>query len=381
MAKPRNLGRSFVLNNALFASVWLIFLIPSLVAMYFAPGFGTVDQIGATTCVLAFGGFYFFAFGSIGYYPRGWRPEQRVALRWIVLASIAALSIPFLGILATTFVPYLAALLGFNLSLRRALTLTLLTGAMLAAVYWYFAPENIGWASIILFEWPILLVLLGAFSQREDSRTELEHELELARQREAIARDVHDLLGHSLTVINLKSELARRQVDSDPQRAKRELQEVSDLSRKSLAEVRSTVTRMRMPTFEGEIHATQRALETAGIAAYLPSTTTAAGLYDAVFSWALRELTTNVVRHSGAKHCWVTVTDHQLQVADDGCGFDAEKSLPRSQGGIAGLRQRVNDAGGQLLFARRNSFTIALVTMNGDDPFLPLEPAGGPDND
>lgn len=117
MAKPRNLGRSFVLNNALFASVWLIFLIPSLVAMYFAPGFGTVDQIGATTCVLAFGGFYFFAFGSIGYYPRGWRPEQRAALRWIVLASIAALSIPFLGILATTFVPYLAALLGFNLSL------------------------------------------------------------------------------------------------------------------------------------------------------------------------------------------------------------------------------------------------------------------------
>jgi len=247
--------------------------------------------------------------------------------------------------LATTFVPYLAALFGFNLSLRRALTLTLLTGAMLAAVCWYFAPENIGWASIILFAWPILLVLLGAFSQREDSRTELKHELELARQREAIARDVHDLLGHFLTVINLKSELSRRQVDSDPQQAKRELQEVSDLSRKSLAEVHSTVTRMRMPTFEGEIHATQRALETAGIAAYLPSTRTAAGLYDAVFSWALRELTTNVVRHSGATHCWVSVTDHQLQVADDGCGFDADNPLPRSQSGIAVLRQRVNDAG------------------------------------
>jgi len=86
MARPRDLGRSFVLNNALFASVWLIFLIPSLVAIYFAPGFGLVEQIGATTCVLAFGGFYFFAFGSIDYYPRGWRPEQRVALRWIVLS-------------------------------------------------------------------------------------------------------------------------------------------------------------------------------------------------------------------------------------------------------------------------------------------------------
>ena len=112
-------------------------------------------------------------------------------------------------------------------------------------------------------------MLLGTFSQREDSRAELEHELDLARQREDIATDVHDLLGHSLTVINLKSELARRLIDSDPQRAQQELQEVSALSRRGLAEVRSTVTRMRMPTFEGEIHAAQRALETAGIASHL----------------------------------------------------------------------------------------------------------------
>ena len=115
------------------------------------------------------------------------------------------------------------------------------------------------------------------------------------------------LLGHSLTVINLKSELARRLIDSDPQRAQQELQEVSALSRRGLAEVRSTVTRMRMPTFEGEIHAAQRALETAGIASHLPSAAKSAGLYDAEFSWALRELSTNVVRHSGAAHCWVQV--------------------------------------------------------------------------
>lgn len=80
---------------------------------------------------------------------------------------------------------------------------------------------------------------------------------------------------------------------------------MSALSRRGLAEVRSTVTRMRMPTFEGEIHATQRALDTAGIVSYLPSAAKGAGLYDAEFSWALRELTTNVVRHSGAAHCWV----------------------------------------------------------------------------
>ena len=88
-----------------------------------------------------------------------------------------------------------------------------------------------------------------------------------------------------------------------------------------------------------------------------------------------------MVRHSGAAHCWVQVTDHQLQVVDDGCGFDADESLSRAHGGIDGLRKRITDAGGHLLFARRNGFTLALVTMNGDTDFLPLTTAGGSDND
>ena len=373
--------RGFSLNSALFAGVWLVFLIPGLVMIFAAPGTTLTGRIGASACVLAFSAVYFPSFGAVGYYPRGWRLGQRVGLYWVLLAAIAAISIDFFGIIAVRFVPYLAALLGFNLPLRRALALTLLMGTALATTTWFFAPESTGWALIVLFAWPILLVLLGTFSQREDSRAELEHELDLARQREDIATDVHDLLGHSLTVINLKSELARRLIDSDPQRAQQELQEVSALSRRGLAEVRSTVTRMRMPTFEGEIHAAHRALDTAGIVSYLPSAAKSAGLYDAEFSWALRELTTNVVRHSGAAHCWVQVTGHQLQVVDDGCGFDADESLSRAHGGIDGLRKRITDAGGHLLFARRNGCTLALVTMNGDTDFLPLTTAGGSGND
>ncbi|MGV0419486.1 sensor histidine kinase, partial [Corynebacterium segmentosum] len=126
--------------------------------------------------------------------------------------------------------------------------------------------------------------------------------------------------------INLKSELAQRLVDVDPTRARNELQEISDLSRKSLAEVRSTVTRMRMPTFEGEVQAARRAFDTTGIQAHLPANVQAVGLYDAAFSWALRELTTNVIRHSGAQNCWVSITQNKLQVVDDGCGFDPKSS-------------------------------------------------------
>ncbi|MDV2420557.1 sensor histidine kinase [Corynebacterium tuberculostearicum] len=377
MSSLREPFRGFSLNSALFASVWLVFLIPGLVITFAAPGLTLKNQIGALSCALVFGLVYFFAFGAGGYYPRGWRAPQRIGLYWFALAAIALLSTSFFGSIAVIFVPYLAAFLGFNLPLRHSLTFTLLTGAVVAAATWYFTPNNIGWALIVLFAWPILLVLLGTFSQRQDSRAELERRLELARQREDIATDVHDLLGHSLTVINLKSELARRLVDTDPQRAKQEMQEVSELSRKGLAEVRSTVTRMRTPSFEGEIYAARRALKTAGIAPYLPSATKTAGPYDAQFSWALRELTTNVIRHSGATHCWVQVTDHQLQVADDGCGFDGEERLLRPQGGISGLRKRVRKAGGQLLFTHRNNCTLALVTMNGDNEFLPLSADGG----
>ena len=377
MSSLREPFRGFSLKSALFASVWLVFLIPGLGSTFAAPGMTLTNQTGALSCALVFGLVYFFAFGAGGYYPRGWRVEQRIGLYWFALAAIAVLSTVFFGSIAVIFAPYLAALLGFNLPLRHSLAFTLLTGTVVAAATWYLTPKNIGWVLIVLFAWPIFLVLLGTFSQRQDSRAKLERRLELARQREDIATDVHDLLGHSLTVINLKSELARRLIDTDPQRASQELQEVSELSRRGLAEVRSTVTRMRMPTFEGEIHAARRALETAGIAPYLPSATKATGLYDAEFSWALRELTTNVVRHSGATHCWVQVTDHQLQVADDGCGFGAEESLFRPQGGLSGLRNRVTKAGGQLLFARRNDCTLALVTMDGDNDFLPLSTDGG----
>src|SRR5699024_11355320 len=137
-----------------------------------------------------------------------------------------------------------------------------------------------------------MIVALGVFSQYVDSRHQLQHELDLAQQREVIATDVHDLLGHSLTVINLKSEVARRAMEKDPEQAKQELKEISELSRLALAEVCSTVTRMRTPTFAGEIQGARRALETKGITAHLPERLTTPGEHEAIFSWGLRELTT-----------------------------------------------------------------------------------------
>lgn len=208
---------------------------------------------------------------------------------------------------------------------------------------------------------PAFIVAVSVMNRWSENQRVLAEDLRLAQQRETIALDVHDLLGHSLTVINLRAELAQRLLESEPQQAKEELATISQLSRSALADIRSTVTRMKQPNFAGEIAAAQRALETVGIAADLPDPDANVGTNHAVFSWAVRELVTNVVRHSQARRCTVRVTDQKLFIEDDGIGFE----LPDDSrtGGIAGLTRRVNDAGGQLVQTSRNSI---LVTMNGD---------------
>ena len=359
------ISEGFQFNNAIFASIWLVFLVPVLVQVYAGDEFSAGDKTWMTVCMLGFSAVYFYSFGSMGTFPRGWGLLPQALLRWAVLLAIALTSVPVIHTGAVSFAPYLAALLGFTVTLKRSLPIVIATGAVGSVAVWLRAPENLSWSTFILFFIPLMLVAVGVFSQYDDSRHQLQHELDLAQQREDIATDVHDLLGHSLTVINLKSEVARRAMESNPEQAKQELKEICELSRLALAEVRSTVTRMRTPTFVGEIQGARRALETKGITAHLPERLTTPGTNEAIFSWGLRELTTNVVRHSGARTCWVTVTGDKLQVTDDGCGFSDEETR-NGDGGLAGLRERVEAAGGQLIVRRERGLSTVLIAMSND---------------
>ena len=359
----------FQFNNAIFASIWLGFLGPVLIQVYTGDEFNSGDKTWMTACVLVFSAVYFYAFGSMGTSPRGWGLLPQALLRWGVLLAIALTSVPVIQTGAMSFTPYLAAMLGFTVPLKRSLPIVLVTGAVGSVAVWLRAPENLGWSTFILFFIPLMIVALGVFSQYDDSRHQLQHELDLAQQREDIATDVHDLLGHSLTVINLKSEVARRAMEKNPEQAKQELKEICELSRLALAEVRSTVTRMRTPTFAGELQGARRALETKGITAHLPERLTTPGSHEAIFSWGLRELTTNVVRHSGARACWVSVTGDKLQVTDDGCGFSDEEAR-NGDGGLAGLRERVVAAGGRLIVRREQGLSTVLITMGADREFI-----------
>ena len=170
-------------------------------------------------------------------------------------------------------------------------------------------------------------------------------ELTITAERDRVARDVHDVLGHSLTVVSVKAELAQRLIDLDPDRARTELAEIQTLTRQALAEIRSTVGGLRAAGLDDEMAAATVALQAAGIEAHLPADSTALDpRRRTVAAWVLREAVTNVVRHSGAQHCTVTLDNSRLVVTDDGRGVDALLI----GNGLRGLRERVDDSGGEL---------------------------------
>jgi two-component system, NarL family, sensor histidine kinase DesK len=199
----------------------------------------------------------------------------------------------------------------------------------------------------------------------------------VAEERLRISRDLHDLLGHSLSLIALKGELAGRMIESDPPRAAREIAELEAVARRSLAEVRQAVTGYRQPSLAAELAAARRMLASAGIDCRVdaPTSYDLPPDVDALLAWTVREASTNIVRHSGARDARITVTvtgtTASAELTDDGAGPSAARSTPAADGehgatrdpgtaadlgapgapgsGLAGLAERAGRLGGTLL--------------------------------
>jgi two-component system, NarL family, sensor histidine kinase DesK len=173
-------------------------------------------------------------------------------------------------------------------------------------------------------------------------------DLAVSQERERLARDVHDILGHSLTVITVKTELAGRLLEASgagDTRARAEVADAERLAREALADVRATVSGMRQLSLTGELAAARQALDAAGIAADLPGAVDdVPARYRELFAFALREGVTNVVRHSGASRCVVRLTADCIEVCDDGRGPDGAVA----GSGLAGLRGRAGAAGARV---------------------------------
>ena len=170
----------------------------------------------------------------------------------------------------------------------------------------------------------------------------------VAEERLRFARDLHDLLGHSLSLIALKSELAGRLAERDPARARQEMADVETAARRALAEVRDAVSGYRQVSLDQALAEARSALSAAGISLRPPAPgEPLPATVDAVLGWVIREATTNVLRHSRARSMAVdliaTGDGATLTVTDDGRGGNAPRGT-----GLAGLAERVEAVGGRL---------------------------------
>jgi two-component system sensor histidine kinase DesK len=174
----------------------------------------------------------------------------------------------------------------------------------------------------------------------------------VSEERLRFSRDLHDLLGHTLSVIVVKAEVVRRLAEQDPAAAAREAAEIETIGRQALAEVRDAVSGYREPDFATEVESVRSALMDAGMAVQVdPPVSALPPPANRLFGWAVREAATNAIRHSHALTCRIaTGCDGgiaTLEVVDDGVGADGH--IGTSIGtGLTGLRERFAAAGGTL---------------------------------
>lgn len=224
------------------------------------------------------------------------------------------------------------------------------TAALLIGTTIADGSPNIGSASVLI----VLTVALFGIRQVIRSNAELRAArdeiatLAVAEERARLARDLHDVLGHSLTTITVKAGLARRILESSgsDSPAVAELRDVEHLSRTALAEVRSTVSGYRKASLAAEVVGARAALAAAEIEADLPhAVDNVPAALQEPFAYVLREGVTNVLRHSDAGHCSVRLGDSWIEVRDDGVQPGQSTGFGH---GLSGLAERLAQVGGSL---------------------------------
>jgi two-component system sensor histidine kinase DesK len=339
----RQFGDRARLGRLAGAGVWLAFLGSPLGALLQRDG-DWRKWVGLAA-LAAFAAIYLAGLAQV----RGFAlSTARIAPQWYVIALLVltGLVIPGAGDQGATCLVFVSALSVATLPKWAALGMV----AVLAAGITVAGAVVPGWSA----HGNNLAVVLAAAAvwsfrlawQRQAKLVEAERDLsELAveEERARIARDLHDILGHSLTVISVKAELAERLFDDDPERARAELEDLQRLSRDALADVRSTAQGIRGISLPGEIASARMALESAGIEPLLPTVADEVpSRWRELFAWTLREGVTNVIRHSQASRCEVELGADRIRVIDDGRGPCPDDG---SGNGLEGLRQRARLAG------------------------------------
>ena len=322
----------------LFHLVWLSWMIA-------APWY--VDGGGRTIVfVLTFVGIAVF----LPLYWRAWYGDRR-RIVWNT-AAIAALGLVMLPVNTSwSYIIYAAVLIPYCTTPRRAVAWI----ALLMAVF-YGVGVAAGFSPAVCIAAIALCVILAAINLM--SRIDSLHHVELrmshdevrrlaaTAERERIGRDLHDLLGHTLSLITVKSELARRLFDRDRDAARVEIADIERIAREALAQVRSAVTGIRASGIAAELAAAKLLLESSGVALeYRSEDLALAADTESALALCLREAVTNVQRHARASHVSVVLSREGrmalLAIDDDGRG-----GAKRRGNGLTGIDERLAALGG-----------------------------------
>ncbi len=290
---------------------------------------------------------------------------------WSILPPAAGIAIGVTvrgGAIVTVGAPFTIATVLVGLANSASL------GGLVSLAWGTFTGASIPW---------IIIRLFTVIGQLRSTREQLA-EAAVAEERNRFSRDLHDLLGHTLSVMVVKAEAVRRVIPTDPHTAAAQAADIEQIGRRALVEVRAAVTGYRGRGLTDEIDSARSVLSDAGILAAVRSSPLAlTPEADALFGWAVREAVTNVIRHAHATTCEIEVTstggstvdDAVLTVTDDGSGPVGAASGH----GLAGLRERAEAQAGRLDAGGRPGGGFRLrVTLPGgaiSEPAPIAEPA------
>ncbi len=340
-------------RGRLYAYIWLAYLAYPVMAL-FAPHLALWQRAAGGAGLATFLAAYIWALSG--------SPPYRPLRTGVAIAGTVALGLVLSVLLGPAWLGlfvYAGALAGWLPSTRTAAATAAAVTAVSALTTWSLgALAEGGWALVLttaLTGFAMIGVgqLIRLTQALQAARDDVAR-LAAADERLRIARDVHDLLGHSLSVIALKAELAQRLLPVDPAGATQQLTTVQAVARRSLAEVRATVAGYRQPSLDEALAAARSGLEAAGIrCAFVRTADPLPPASDAALAWVVREAATNVLRHSGATTCQLQIERSGgmvvLTVSDDGRGRDGSEPPAGAGTGLAGMRERLAAIHGTLV--------------------------------
>lgn len=332
-------------NLPLFWSIYFLFPLYSLLTLG-----GWKGVIGLSLLVI-----YYLFFRDVYWSP------SRALLNSLIMTGIVGIFLYFYHESFLYLSVYTAYTTSFIQSRSKLIAHYILSLSLFVELYWIHNSGHMIVELAPISAAAIMMIVIPLVIQYEMKWSNTKHKLEQANQqieelvkqqeRERIGRDLHDTVGQTLSMITLKSDIALRTFSSSPAQSEHEIKEIHQISRTVLNQIREIVTDLKQLTMDEEVELSKKLLNEVHIKPEIHiygEVERLNPLYENILAFSLRESVTNVIRHSQATRCHITVEDHQkeihLQVLDNGVGIRGPKG-----NGLLGMKERLHMISGRMM--------------------------------